>query len=74
MICGGLSILMLFIIPFIIHFFFRDLGDNKTFSIVYFIIFLCLLYFTNSTSDWMEKNPPKKEEERDYKLNKLLGK
>lgn len=70
-ISGITAILMLFIIPFILIFFFPEETNNKTFTIIYFAIFFILTATGNITLE-KSNTPVEVDEIRDEKLNKIL--
>jgi hypothetical protein len=64
---GIIAILMLFIIPFFLT---KDVENNRTFGIIYFIIFLSFVGWSNYTGEKIEKMSI--EEKRDEKIKELL--
>jgi len=68
---GITSILMLFIVPFILIFFFPEETNNSTFVLVYFGIFFILTATGNITLE-KSNTPVEVDEVRDEKLSEML--
>ena len=64
---GVIATLMLFVVPFFLP---KEVENNKTFGIIYFIIFLSFVGWSNYTGEKIEKMSI--EEKRDEKIKELL--
>jgi len=64
---GITAVLMLFVIPIILSIYFSEISNNKTFSTIYFIIFLTFTAIGNITLE--KSNSPMT---RDEKIDQVL--
>lgn len=64
---GIIATLMLFVVPFFLP---KEVENNKTFTTIYFIIFLSFVGWSNYTGEKIEKMSI--DEKRDEKIKELL--
>ena len=64
---GITAILMMFVIPFFLP---NSICNNKTYTWIYFIVFLSLVGWSNCTNEKIEKMSV--EEKREEKLKEIL--
>ena len=69
LVTGITAILMMFVIPFFLP---NSICNNKTYTLIYFIVFLSLVGWSNYTNEKIEKMSV--EEKREEKLKEILKK
>lgn len=67
LVTGILAIFMVFVIPFCLP---DSITNNKTYIIIYFTIFLCLVGWSNYTNEKISKMSL--DEKREEKIKELL--
>jgi len=67
LVTGIIAILMIFVVPFFLH---NSIFNNKTYTWIYFIVFLSLVGWSNYTNEKIEKMSV--EEKREEKLKEIL--